>query len=332
MIKRAVTITDVAKKVGVSTATISRYLNGKYEYMSLQSKKRIKEAIEELGYRPSKLARNLKMQHTRMIGFVLADIANPFSSILAKGIDDACRSAGYIMSIANTNEDPAEERIAIRTMIDERVEGIIVHNCGENNTFFTRLAEKGAPIVLAERPIGSPPIFDTVQTNDVQSICEMIKNIRKIGYDHVAYFSSRLKYLDSRIRRSRAYHEYYPEIFGEEPLEYILTSYNIKFIEGLLEAFMKQPGKKAVLTNNGVTTLHVLKAIKALSYTYPENIGLVSFDDWEWMKIAGLTAISQPAYDVGIQCVNRLLQRINQPNMKCEIKELACSLIFRDSL
>lgn len=332
MSKNCVTIADVAKKAGVSTATISRYLNGKYEYMSAESKKRIAEVIVQMRYRPSSLARGLKMQRSGMIGLVLADIANPFSTILAKSISDACREAEYNMTFANTDENPMDERTAVQAMLDQRVEGIIVHNSGENDLFFRQIADNGTPVVLAERPIGDPPVLDAWRTDDVSAICDMLKYMKKRNYEHVAYFSEPLRHLDTRIRRSNAYNNYYPKIFNHSPNEYILTSHEQNFVQDMLRTFIKNVGKKAILTSNGVATLIMLKAIKALGLSYPDEIGIASFDDWEWMELADITAIAQPTYELGRCCVKRLLQRIEQPDMKTEIGELPCKIIFRKSI
>lgn len=332
MSKNCVTIADVAKKVGVSTATISRYLNGKYEYMSAKSKKRIEKVISEMGYRPSSLARGLKMQHSRMIGLVLADISNPFSAILSKSINDACCRLGYSLTFANTDENPLKERVAIQTMLDQRVEGIIVHNSGENDSFFKNLANYNTPIVLAERPIGDPPVLDAVRTDDVEIICKILKYMKDCNYEQVAYFSEPLKQLSTRICRSNAYRKYYQEIFSHSPIEYILTSNEPECAQDSLSTFMEQSGKKAILTGNGVATLTMLKAIKAFGLSYPYEIGIASFDNWEWMEIADITAISQPSYELGQYCVERLLQRIAKPDMKYEIQEIPCKMIIRKSL
>lgn len=332
MSKNCVTIADVAKRVGVSTATISRYLNGKYEYMSAESKKRIAEVIAEMGYRPSSLARGLKTQRSQMIGLVLADISNPFSSILSKGVNDACCKYGYSLTFANTDENPLKERTVIQTMIDQRVEGIIVHNSGENDSFFRDLAKGNTPIVLAERPIGEPPILDAVRTNDDGIICEMLQYMKNCNYKHVAYFSEPLKRLSTRICRSKAYHKYYQEIFNQPPIESILISHEPKCTQDMLHMFMKHSGKKAILTGNGVATLTILKAVKALGLVYPNELGIASFDDWECMEIADITSISQPSYKLGRYCVERLLQRIKQPGMEHDIYEIPCKMIFRSSL
>lgn len=90
-----VSINEIAEEVGVSKATISRYLNGKFEYMSHATREKIKHTIEVMGYRPSKIARSLKLQTSKMIGCIIADISNPASSVIIQGISDVCDAAGY---------------------------------------------------------------------------------------------------------------------------------------------------------------------------------------------------------------------------------------------
>lgn len=330
--KETITIADIARQANVSTTTISRYLNGKYEYMSEQSREKIARIIKETGYRPNKMARGLKMQQSRVIGFVVADIANPFSSILAKGINDACRKAGYSMTLANTDEDPALERNAIRSMLDQRVDGIVIHQCGENKEFFESLAHEQIAAVFAERPFGNPPLLDSFRTQDNLAVHQMLLYMKQRGFERIGYFTAPLKHLDTRIRRSQAYHEYSQEIFGQEPLEYILTSDQPVLVQSRIQEFLAQPGRKAILTANGVMTLNVLKALKTMQVSYPDDIGIGSFDDWDWMELADITAIHQPSYELGAACVSRLIERIQKPDLPPLLQELPCSLTLRNSL
>lgn len=330
--KDSITIADIAKRANVSTTTISRYLNGKYEYMSEKSREKIAGIIKETGYRPNKMARGLKMQQSKIIGFVVADIANPFSSILAKGISDACRQHGYSMTLANTDEDPHRERSAIRSMMDQQVDGIIVHQSGENEAFFRELAKEGAAVIFAERPLGNPPILDAFRTQDDAAIRQMLLCMKEKGYERVGYFTAPLRHFDTRIRRSQAYHTYSREFFGQEPLEYVIDLKQPDLLKEQLKGFLNQSGRLALLTSNGVMTLQVLKALKSLGVQYPRDVGVGSFDDWDWMELADITAIHQPSYELGCACVKRLMERIGQPGLAPALQELPCTLTIRNSL
>jgi LacI family kdg operon repressor len=90
-----VTINDVARLAGVSKTTVSRYLSGQYHILSDSTKTRIKEAIEQLNYRPNQMARGLKRDRSYLIGMIVADITNPYSTAVLRGAEDVCKQKGY---------------------------------------------------------------------------------------------------------------------------------------------------------------------------------------------------------------------------------------------
>lgn len=101
---------DVAAAVGVSKTTISRYLHGNFGYMSDETKARIAQVIDELGYRPNRMAQGLKATVSHMIGVTIADIGNPFSSLLLKGIQQVCRERDVQLLVSDSNNQGALER------------------------------------------------------------------------------------------------------------------------------------------------------------------------------------------------------------------------------
>ncbi|MGF7400656.1 LacI family DNA-binding transcriptional regulator [Thermoanaerobacterium thermosaccharolyticum] len=159
-----ITIDYVAKKAGVSKTTISRFLNGRYEYMSDATRENIKKVIEELNYRPNNLARSLKLNRSNLIGVLVSDIGNHFSSILVKGIEKVLKENGYNLIIASTDNDATKEREYILSLLDNNVDGLIINTAGGNDDFLIRLSKKGLPIVLADRSI-KDTVFDTVVVN-----------------------------------------------------------------------------------------------------------------------------------------------------------------------
>ena len=105
----AVTINDVARAAGVSKSTVSQYLNGRYEYMSVETRQRIKEVIEEMEYRPNALARSLKQKKTHTIAAVVSSILNPFMTNTIRGAEDYCKEAGFHLILYNADDDPQQE-------------------------------------------------------------------------------------------------------------------------------------------------------------------------------------------------------------------------------
>ena len=130
--EKKATISDVAAKSGVSKTTVSRFLNGKYDNISIATRQRIKAVIEELDYRPNRTAQRLKASRTMLVGCIIGDISSPFSAVLLKGIMGICEAAGYQVLFADCNDDPERERMAIKSFVDNRVDGLIVNTSGGN--------------------------------------------------------------------------------------------------------------------------------------------------------------------------------------------------------
>jgi LacI family kdg operon repressor len=332
--KTPITISDVAKRAGVSTTTISRYLNGKFEFMSAESQQRIKAIVEELNYRPNHLARSLKLSKSQLIGVLIADISNPFSSILLKGITDYCKHCGYNVLIANTDNDGEKEREYILSMLDQRVEGLIVNLTGGNNEFLCNVAER-IPVVLADRPV-FPTLFDTVKTNDYQATIDAIKYLVTEGVTRVGFFTEPINNIGTRITRQRAYRQVCSEVLQIEPQEYVIDSQDEAGVQNLVQRFLdNNPGQiNAIFTNNGVTLLSVLRAIHQLGLSIPQDIAICGFDNWPWIELIGpgITVVSQPFYDVGVACVKRIMFRLAETTKADpEIIELPNQLIIRGS-
>ena len=331
---KKITIVDVAQKAGVSKTTISRYLNGKFEYMSEQSKERIAGVIKELGYRPNNLARSLKSQHSRMLGVIVSDITSPFSPILLKGISDCCGRYGYRILIANSDDDSAKEREYILSMIDQQVDGIILNTAGKNSDFLLEMSQEDIPFVLADRPL-ELKLFDTVRTADQQIIVDTLAFLKEKGYERVGFFLESLTN-STRIRRCNAFRDAYADIFGEAASVYLIGNGSSDSSTVLRRFMLEHEGKrKAIFTTNGVVTMRVLQAMQRMKLKFPEDAGICGFDDWPWMSLVngGLTAIQQPTYRVGKECVTLMMQRLHRSrNALPKTLELPCTLMVRGSV
>lgn len=332
--KKSITIVDVAERAGVSKTTISRYLNGKYEFMSQESRERIAKVIEELGYRPNNLARGLKSKRSRLIGVLVSDITSPFSSILLKGIGDCCERYGYGVLITNTNDNPKKERDYILSMLDQRVEGLIINTTGQNDEFLRQVSQNGVPIVLADRAM-EEQVFDTVRSADEAITLAVMEHLKERGFQQVGWFSQPVNNETRKMRR-RAYARACREILGIEPQEYILEDKDPVKAENLIKKFMEANAgqRKAIYTGNGVATLYVVKALQRMQLHFPADLGLCGFNNWDWTELVGggITVVSQPSYRVGHECVKRVMARIHRNrHAKARLIELDCELIIRHS-
>jgi len=310
------TIDKVAKLCNVSKTTISRYLNGKYEFMSEETKTRIENVIKELDYRPSNIARTLKLNKSKLIGVLIADISSPFSSILVKGIGDVCKENGYMVIIANTDNDPDKEKDYIESLIDNRVEGLIINTTGKINDFINEKGKQGLSIVLADR--GSKELkFDTITTNNYEMTFKTIKHLIKKGFKKIAFFTQDVGSISSRYIRKNAFLDAFKEQLGIDASDmvYVIDLNDKEMVDTSILDFVNKYKKqnKALFTVNGVTMLNVLQGVSRLKLKIPEDIGVCGYDDWGWASLIppGITVINQPSYQVGVESAKCLINRMN---------------------
>lgn len=332
---RKPTIDMVASKSEVSKTTISRFLNGKYEYMSEETKKRIQHVVDELNYRPNNFARSLKSNKSGLIGVVVADITSPFSSILVKGIGDFCNERGYQIITTNTDEDPSKEREYLESLVGgEMVEGLIVNTTGKNDDLLSQLGSQGTPIVLADRAMEHLE-FDTITNNNYGMTRDTLNHMTESGFEKVAFFTQAMGANSSRRIRHEAYLDFYEYEPGDAPYVYEIDTNNARAVIESIQAFIGQTqGRtRAIFAVNGVVLLAVVRGIVELGLKMPDDIGVCGYDDWEWATLVppGISAIEQPSYQVGLEAAKRVIARIKGSKAKAKVIELPSKLHVRGS-
>lgn len=330
------TIDHVAKAAGVSTTTISRYLNKKYDSMSASTRDRIQKVIEEMDYRPSNIARSLKSQKSGTIGCIIADITSPFSSYVVKGINDICSKNGYQVLFSNTDNNPEREIECIKSLIDNHMDGIIINTTGEVDDYLIDLNEQGMPIVLADRCIGNRFMLDTVTTDNYHSTFECMNFLKRQGYDRVVFFTQKIGKNSSRYIRHNAYMDAMAKLYNINGTNdtYEIDVHNVSVCRKFLrEIKQEHPEEEIVIfTVNGVTLLNVLHAIKEENMEVGREFGICGFDDWEWAALIhpGITTITQNSYQTGVKSAELLIKKINGRSKKKFI-EIPAALTVRGS-
>ncbi len=314
---RRVTIDDVARQSGVSKTTISRYLNGKYDNISFETRERIREVIETLNYRPNRIAQSLKARNSRLIGCVISDIGSPFSALILKGINDVCEEADYQVLFANSDDDPQREVSAIQGLLESQVDGLIVNTTGENDDFLVELHNKGIPLVLADRALEQPGVLDTVTTDSYASTYECMRFLWQAGYQQVAFFTPGNKKISPRLLRYQGYcdamRDFYQQDGAAGLCEFSIED-PVSCPKMLLNFKNKYPGQRiALLAVNGVAMLHTLNSIQEAGIEMGRDFGVCGFDDWGWAGLIspGITTISQDSRLVGCEAARIALDRIS---------------------
>ncbi len=338
------TISDIAKSAGVSKTTVSRYINGKFEYMSDDTRKRIESIIEVANFQPNNLARSLKSQKSKLIGLVVADIESPFSASIIKGVGDYLRIAGYSMIIVNSDNSVEKEKEYISSLVSQRVDGLIVNTTTRYNPFLIDLANRGLPIVLTDRFVMDYN-FDIVYIECEQSMSTAVHHLVDRGYQRIVLFVQPYDQISPRYLRHNAFLQTLEELGVESPGQYVfevdlLNPESVpSSLQRLLHACANDSAPPAIVTTNGVTLLHIVNAIRALKLNMPEQIGLCGYDDWGWapgmgwasMIDPGITTLSAQSHNIGELSAKVLLERLEDNSSPKKKISLPAELIVRGS-
>jgi len=307
------TISDVARSARTGKTSVSRYLNGEQHLLSADLKARIEQAIAELDYRPSQMARGLKRGRTRLIGLIIADITNPYSVDVMCGIEAACRERGFTLLMCNTNNEVDLEQHYLQLLSSYQVEGVVVNAVGMREEALSRLQQSLLPMVLIDRKI---PDFacDVVGLNNAEAAEIATQHLLDNGYEALLFLSEPLGSVNTRRERLQAFRQRlaaWPQVAHENAE---VSQHQPAALDALLLDYaQRQRGKRAaVMVANGAMTLQVARSMQRVGLRWGENIGLLGFDELEWAALAGvgITTLRQPTWQIGYAALERLISRI----------------------
>jgi LacI family transcriptional regulator len=307
-----VTIKDVARLSGVSPMTVSRVINDS-DRVSPGTRKKVQEAISELGYVPSRLARGLSRRRTGTLALIVPDVANPFFTLIVRGAEDIARRAGYRVILCDTRADPNIEREVIEEMIAHRVEGIIIAPVSDRSkSHLRRLAKFGVPFVLVDRTVPGVD-SDVVRGESADGARQLVEHLislghRRIGFivesDDVSTARERRQGYDAALAGAGIPHD--PELIANATVD---PSGGSKGMRRLLQL---KDRPTAVFTVNNLVALGAIEAVRNAGLEVPDDVALVCFDDIEFASrlYPFLTVMEQPAETFGTLGTQLLLERI----------------------
>lgn len=329
------TINDVANKVKVSKTTISRYLNGKYEYMSESTKIKIEKAIEDLNYRPNLVASSLKKNMTKTIGIIISNIKNPFFTAFVQKAEQASHKMGNNIILCNTGDDQKIERKQIDTLLGRQVDGILLTTSGGNNAFIkNELIKKEFPLVLVDRRVSGLKA-DLVALNNKQATYLAMEHLYQNGHRRIGLLTGYPAGISSRIERIIAYKKFLIE--HEIDIDHSLIWSGVPSQNGGKEGANKllalQNPPTALLSTLNILTLGIIDFLNQKNIKIPNNVSIITFDDVPWVKVVNppLTAIKQPIEELAKESINCLFERMNKKNKTFKEILLPGTLIKRSS-
>lgn len=178
------TIKDVAAAAGVSFTTVSHVVNNSRP-VSASVRTRVEEAIRELNYVPSAVARSLKARSTATVGLLVPNGTNPYFAELARGVEDACAAHGYCVFFCNSDDDPAKQQGYLRVLREKRIDGLIIASAGEDAVLAGSLANANEPIVVVDRNIEGLET-DLVQIDHERGAWLATRHLLALGHARIA--------------------------------------------------------------------------------------------------------------------------------------------------
>jgi LacI family transcriptional regulator/LacI family repressor for deo operon, udp, cdd, tsx, nupC, and nupG len=325
---------DVAKKAEVSIATVSRVINN-YPNVNHETRKKVEHAIKELNYSPNRVAKRLRNKNSssNLLGVLIPDIQNPFYVEVLRGIEDVAYENKYALVMCNFAQDEEKAKLYMDIFLQESIDGLIAAPANEYDQNVIKLVKSGLPIVCVDRGLKGTDV-DIVLVENRNGAFMAVDYLAKKGYKRIAYISG-LPQIPSSRQREQGYKEALAENkieFKEELLRYGDSRHEsgVKLCEELLG--LKNP-PDALFTGNNLITLGALETIHKKGLNIPKDIAIVGFDDMYWSISLNppLTAVRQPAYEIGRRAAEQLIARINDPSRSTISIILKTELMIRSS-
>lgn len=303
-------IKDVAAHAGVSVATVSRVLNDNPS-VTAETRDRVYAAMSALRYVPNAVARSLRTEATRTLGLIIGDILNPFFTELARGVEDEARRAGYTVIIGNADERAEEQDHYVRTLVGQRVDGLLICPTAEVTPLVQELVSTGRPLVFLDRTISGLDV-PYVRADGAQAIADLVTHLKSMGHRRIA-FASGPATLSTGRERTDAFVTAMTEAGLEVRPEYLAAgdfreSSGRAITRHLLD--LAEP-PEVIFFGDNLMTLGGLDEIRARGLRIPDDVAVASFDDVTWFVHVDppITAIAQPTAELGRRAVQLLLDR-----------------------
>lgn len=304
---------DVARRAGVSTATVSRVLNGS-GYVSPALQARVAQAVQELDYEANALARSLRRGRSGLLGLLVADVASPFFAAVTKAIEEDVARAGYSLLLCATGDDPARERQHLAMLRHLRADGLIASPCGENDEQIMALAERGIPIVLLDRRLRrTRAVLDVVQADAAGGTAQAVDHLIDCGHQQIGLLPGPLQLSSARDRLAGYWRAMtrrglpYDDALVEE-CPYTMEGGRAK----ALRLLHLHPRPTALLAGSELIMLGALQAAREIGLRVPQDVAVAGFAESEWPSFVEppLTAIVRPAREMGLTAARLLRERL----------------------
>jgi LacI family transcriptional regulator len=308
------TITDVASEAGVHPSTVSRVLTEHPgSTMRPETRQRVLAAADRLGYRPSALARSLRLQRTLTLGMLVPDITNPFFSSIIKGAEDAARLRGYNLILCNSEDEPEREATYLRVLRERQVDGLLIASSQMADDTIAELREQAFPFVLLNRATRSAEDLAVVVDNHAAAV-GVVAHLAALGHRRVGHIAGPQNTTTGADRCDG---------YRAGVLAYAMADEPELVVEA--DAFSEEAGHRAlgimlagsarptaVFAANDLIAIGMLQRLREIGARVPGDLSIVGFND---IPLAGLlepalTTVRVPQLEMGVAGAHLLIDRL----------------------
>lgn len=303
------TISDIAKAAGVSTATVSRYINAS-GYVGKKTSLHLKNIIESMDYSPSAAAVSLSKKTSKIIGVMVPEISNPFFGKVIEGISAEAEKRGYTVMLFDTDESIKKESMALKVLKQQTICGLLLtpvcDDIKKNPDFFKALEKMDVPIVLMDREVKDTP-YSGVFYDNYEGMKKLTQHFIKQGHHKIGLIAG-----DQTLKLSRDRTKGYQSAVSNPLIAY--GDFNREKAKQTTIQLIQEESPTALISSNNVMTEGMIQGLYELDMLHSITIG--SFDEIHWAKFIGMSIhhLERNPKEMGIHAVNLLTEANKKKN------------------
>lgn len=328
MAKQRVTIADVAREAGTSTASVSYYLNDKRDKLSDKTQAKIAHVIKELGYIPNAQAQTLTGKHTHVIAIIILDNTNKWAGLVLNGMEQVMLPAGYQTVVCTSNFNPETELMYVDKMLSLGVDGFIIQPTANFKAVHERIERAGKPVVFFDAAIYSPGT-SWIKTNLYDGVYNATQALLDAGYEDFFSIAANMTEMRTRMERFQGYAEALAA--SGQIYKAISIDHNKPSVNELTEYFKYKlnPAKRTLIfVHNQWALPRVYKALQPMAHLLPQQIGLLGLncEDWTNLTTPTVSTVIEPVDQEGREAAEMLLALLDGSGTPGEQRILECKL------
>lgn len=334
MTTKRVTISDIARLAGTSTATVSHFLNGKHAKMSEETRQRISKVIKETGYSPSAQAQTLASKSSGVIAVLILDNTNTWAGQLVSGVENSAHKNGYLTVVCDTHFDPEVEHSYVEKMLSLGVDGFVIQPTTHYRSVSERLKKAGKPVVFYDffnMDLGTTWVKSDLYGAVYDAISECVDK----GYEDFFILSTGPEGARSRAERLQGF----SDALGVHGIrsQYVRINHGAPSVSSLRRFFEQNihtARRSLVFCPHQWALGRIFKALEPMSHLVPDRIGVLGFNNADWSDLTdpSLSTIVEPVEQEGSLACEMLIELIRDPEAKPRQEMLSCETRWLSSI